>query len=245
MKYQLWIIRKLKSLFIKYKLHFIVEPVSHFFLLLCYMSKLSKWIANSPKPEFNDFYSRKYNYNKRYELYHHVIESEKLDQISYLEFGVSQGHSFKWWVQQITHKNSRFVGFDTFSGLPEKWGIFDKGVMSVAGEVPKLNDNRCEFVKGLFQDTLPDFLKRYNSNLRKVIHLDADIYSATLFVLTTIAPHLKKDDILIFDEFTVPLHEFKAYSDFVNSYYIKTEIIGAVNNYFQIAFKMKEDSGFR
>jgi hypothetical protein len=243
MKYRLWLIRKLKALFIKYKLHVIVEPLSRFFLLLCYLSKLSRWISQAKKPKYNDFYSRKHNYDKRYELYKYIIESEQLDEICYLEFGVSQGYSFQWWVEQIKNKNSRFVGFDTFSGLPEKWGIFNKGVMSVDGTPPKIDDDRCEFVKGLFQDTLPDFLRGYDSNLRKVIHLDADIYSATLFVLTAIAPFLKKDDILIFDEFTVPLHEFKAYLDFINSYYINTEIIGAANNYYQIAFKIKEKAG--
>ncbi|HEX9974715.1 MAG TPA: class I SAM-dependent methyltransferase, partial [bacterium] len=232
---------KLKSLFIKYKLHVVFEPLANFFLLLCYLSRLSRWLNQAEKPKYNDFYSRKHNYDKRYELYQYVVESEKLDEIYYMEFGVSQGHSFKWWVEQIKNKNSKFVGFDTFVGLPENWGIFEKSVMSVDGEFPQINDNRCEFVTGLFQNTLPDFLKRYNSQMRKVIHLDADIYSATLFVLTTVAPFLKKDDILFFDEFTVPLHEFKAYLDFINSYYIKTEIIGAVNSYFQIAFKITDN----
>jgi hypothetical protein len=240
MKNLLWLIRKLKSLFIRYHLHVVGEPLSRFFLLFSYMSRLSRWIAQSPKPLYNDFYSPKHNYNKRYELYQYIIDLEHLDAICYLEFGVSQGHSFKWWVEHIRNENSHFVGFDTFSGLPEKWGIFEKGVMSVDGAVPQIDDPRCEFVKGLFQATLPAFLRNYHWSLRKVIHLDADIYSSTLFVLTSLAPLLKKDDILIFDEFNVPLHEFKAYLEFSNSYYIRSEMIGAVNNYFQVAFKIKE-----
>jgi hypothetical protein len=241
MKKLLWFIRKSKSLFIKQKLHFIVEPMAGFFLSLSYMSKLSKWVDTAEKPRFNDFYGKRYDYNKRYALYKHIIESEKIDRIDYLEFGVSQGHSLRWWVQQNQNRNSRFIGFDTFSGLPEKWGFFKKGTMSAQGEIPKINDARCRFIKGLFQQSLPVFLKAYNSNVRKIIHLDADMYSSTLFVLTMLAPYLKKEDILIFDEFTVPLHEFRAYSDFIQSYYIKTVIIGAVNNYFQIAFKIQEN----
>ena len=31
--------------------------------------------------------------------------------------------------------------------------------------------------------------------------MDADLYSATLFTLTSFAPFLKKGDIILFDEF--------------------------------------------
>ena len=61
--------------------------------------------------------------------------------------------------------------------------------------------------------------------------MDADVYSSTLFALTMIGPYLNKDDIIIFDEFNVPLHEFKAFTEFLSSYYIKVKVIGAVNNY--------------
>lgn len=239
MKQLLWFIRKSKALIFKNKLHILFQPIVSPLLLFSYLMKLSKWIAETPKPVFNDFYSKKFDYPKRYSLYAHVISSEKLERIDYWEFGVSEGHSFRWWVDKIKHARSRFVGFDTFSGLPEKWGLFGKGAMTVQGTPPVIHDSRCEFKKGLFQDTLPQFLKTMLSDSRKVIHLDADMYSSTLYVLTTIAPFLKKGDILIFDEFTVPLHEFKAFLDFTNSYYIQMEMIGAVNNYFQVAFKVK------
>ena len=57
--------------------------------------------------------------------------------------------------------------------------------------------------------------------------LDADLYSATLYVLTNIAPFLKKNDIIFFDEFAVPTHEFKAYLDFTQSFNINLELIAA------------------
>lgn len=41
--------------------------------------------------------------------------------------------------------------------------------------------------------------------------LDADLYPATLFTLTILAPYLNKGDIKLFDEFVVPTHEFMAY----------------------------------
>jgi hypothetical protein len=71
--------------------------------------------------------------------------------------------------------------------------------------------------------------------------MDADIYNSTLFALTMMGPYLKKDDILLFDEFNVPMHEFKAFSEFISSFYIKVKLIGAVNNYYQTAFKIEEN----
>ncbi len=103
---------------------------------------------------------------------------------------------------------------------------------------PDIKDDRVKFISGLFQDSLPGFLATYSSSQRKLIHMDADLYSSTLFVLTSLITFLKKDDNLIFDEFGVPTHEFRAFSDIISSYNLKFEVIGAVNNYLQVAFKV-------
>lgn len=204
--------------------------------------KLSRWIAtHGQKAKFNDFYRPKRIYSLRYNLYEHIVKTENVDQtpIDYLEFGVAKGLSFQWWIKKNQNPQSRFYGFDTFEGLPEKWGTFSKGSMSFG--VPELNDDRHEFFKGLFQDTIFNFLDSNKLNLanRRIIHLDADLYSSTLFVLTTLHRHLKKDDILIFDEFNVPNHEFLAFEQYTKSFYVNYEVIGAVNNYFQVAIKIK------
>lgn len=68
--------------------------------------------------------------------------------------------------------------------------------------------------------------------------LDADLYSATLYVLTSLAPFLQKGDIIFFDEFAVPTHEFKAYYEFVQAFYPNIELIAAANNYYFAAFKV-------
>ena len=60
----------------------------------------------------------------------------------------------------------------------------------------------------------------------------------TFLVVKNCAPYLKKGDIIFFDEFVVPTHEFKAYSDFIQSYYINLELIAAANNYYFVAFKV-------
>ena len=68
--------------------------------------------------------------------------------------------------------------------------------------------------------------------------MDADIYSATLYTLTSLAPYLKKGDIIFFDEFAVPTHEFKAFTDFTQSFYIDFKLIAAANNYYFSVFKV-------
>ena len=238
MSFGLSLIRKSKSFFVRFRLHKIVEPFSGLLLNLVYISKFSKWASQQKKVEFNDFYSGKWDYAKRFKLYEYIFNKENLsEKIQYMEFGVAQGKSFKWMIEKNKNPDSRFYGFDTFEGLPEDWGHFKKGAMS--SDVPQLSDTRAKFIKGLFQDTLPAFLKNTSVDGRKVIMMDADLYSSTLFVLTSLAPFLKSGDIIFFDEFVVPTHEFLAYTNFIQSYYLEFELVGAANNYYFAAFKVK------
>lgn len=201
---------------------------------------VSKWISQQDTSQlfFNDFYSPKRDLAKRYLVYESVKSNLNLasEGINYLEFGVCGANSFKWWLRQNTHGDSKFYGFDTFEGLPEDWATFSKGEMSA--NIPDVNDARVTFLKGLFQDTLPGFLKenKLSESKRNIIHLDADLFSSTLYVLTSLHPYLKKGDIILFDEFNVPNHEFLAFKMYCDSYYIKPKLIAAANNYFEVAF---------
>jgi hypothetical protein len=204
-----------------------------------YLTKFSLWVSKNRKLAFNDFPS-KWDYNKRYNLYKWVIEHEKLDTtpINYMEFGVAQGYSFKWFMQQNNHPESRFYGFDTFTGLPEDFGLFKKGQFNNNNEPPKIDDARGKFYQGLFQQTVPSFVKELNNSRKNVVMMDADIYSATLYTLASLAPYLKEGDLIFFDEFSVPTHEFKAFLDFTQSYYINLELLAATNNYYFVAFRV-------
>ena len=212
------------------------------FLNLYYLAKFSKWASKNRKIAFNDFPS-KWDYNKRFGLYKWVMEKENLPgiAINYLEFGVASGYSFRWFVQQNSNTESRFYGFDTFTGLPEDWGPYKKGSFGTENKPPEIDDRRIKFYQGIFQQTLPGFVKEMNNGRRNVIMMDADLYSATLYALTTLAPVLKKGDIIFFDEFAVPTHEFKAFQDFIQSYYFNLELIAAANNYYFVAFKVVDN----
>jgi hypothetical protein len=90
----------------------------------------------------------------------------------------------------------------------------------------------------MFQESLPEFLRRFRRNKRLVLHLDADLYSSTLFVLASTASMLRPGDLLFFDEFATPAHEFRAFIDCEKAFGFKYEVIGAVNNLNQVCFKI-------
>jgi O-methyltransferase len=226
------------------RVFYIIYPFRSFFLFLYNFSTLTVWASrNNKKIGSNDFFKPLRQYTSRIKGFELIVNKFSLEEnpITYLEFGVAGGTSFRWWVTNAKHSESRFYGFDTFEGLPEKWGLFyNKGDMK--HEMLELNDSRHQFIKGLFQDTFLDFI---NTNLlalksgkRKIIHLDADLFSATLFVLSQIYPFLKKGDIIIFDEFSVANHEFFAADLFQKTFYIKLEPISAINNFYQLIFQV-------
>jgi O-methyltransferase len=214
---------------------------NHLFFFLRNFNVLRSWIreANRTSLLINDFYSWKRDYPKRYLLYDTVAAHYELDkkELLYLEFGVASGSSFIWWMKKNTHPGSIFRGFDTFEGLPEDWGGYKKGAMAFDQTVTE--DGRAEFIKGIFQESLHPFIES-NKNLLlgkpKLIHMDADLFSSTIFVLSQLYPYLKKGDIIFFDEFNVANHEFLAFKIFTESFYVKLQPIGAVNNFYQTAF---------
>lgn len=239
MKYKLKAIKTFKYLFYKFGIHRVIPGSKMNFI--GHLHGISKWISeHKDHLKFTTFPTRDIEYNKRELLHQYIIDNEITNNgIDYLEFGVAEGKSFKWWVAHEKSPDSRFFGFDTFTGLPEDWGPFKKGSFSNGNEPPKIDDGRCSFYQGLFQKTLDNFLKSYKSEKQKVIHMDADIYTATLYVLTTITPFLKKGDILLFDEFNVPMHEYKAFTEWVSSFYINYSVIGEINNFYQVAIRIE------
>ena len=233
-----------KDLLLVSRIGILFKPFRFTFRFLHNFSMLSSWVnKQSGKVPFSDFYKPFRQYANRVKLHEYVISSQGLDKkpMHYLEFGVAGGTSFAWWVKANQHPNSRFYGFDTFEGLPEDWHFFKKGAFSY--DIPFMDDARGTFIKGLFQDTVYNFLDNYRKtvdtpDVTRVLHLDADLYSSTLFALTMMAPFLRNGDILLFDEFNIPNHEFAAWSDFIRAYYIKYEVIGCVNNFYQTAIRI-------
>lgn len=219
----------------------VFSPLNHSFQFVSNFNKMRSWIRkNGQGLLLNDFYSAKRDYNKRYQLYDTVAKHYQLDtkEILYLEFGVAAAHSFKWWLAKNNNPSSEFYGFDTFEGLPEDWGRhFKKGDMSAS--LPDISDPRTGFYKGIFQDTLHGFIESKEGELKnkpKVVHMDADLFSSTIYVLSQLHPYLNKGDIIFFDEFNVANHEYQAFRIFTEAFYVKLRPVAAVNNFYQVAF---------
>ncbi|WP_178988982.1 TylF/MycF/NovP-related O-methyltransferase [Winogradskyella schleiferi] len=211
-------------------------------------SEKLRYLFSLPKLEaFNTAFGSKGTFLKtRTQLYDFINQSIDNAPISYLEFGVFKGKSMKYWSKINTHQDSLLHGFDTFSGLPESWDNFtgglEKGFFDTKGQVPQIEDNRVSFYKGLFKDTFPPFLDHYKSENTLIINIDADLYSSTLFVLTMSHKILIKGSIIIFDEFSSILHEFRAFEDYCKSYNVNFEVLAstkaAKNYYAHVAVKI-------
>lgn len=131
-----------------------------------------------------------------------------------LEFGVWSGSTLR--VIADARGGHDVYGFDSFDGLPEDWRTgFPAGTFPVDGlpDVPG-----AELVVGLFADTLPGFLAEHDGPV-DFVHVDCDLYSATVTVLDHVAPRLRDGAIIVFDEyFNYPgweRHEHRAWMEHV------------------------------
>ena len=150
------------------------------------------------------------------------------EPITYLEFGVYGGWSLTRILDRFAHPAAQFIGFDSFQGLPEGWTPeMGTGHFSTGGAMPDIADPRARFVKGWFQNTLPGFLAAHPVKAPVLVHFDADLYSSTLFLLTTLWHHIP-DYYFIFDEFQPD--EISAMRDFVNAYPVAFEFMACTQD---------------
>jgi O-methyltransferase len=172
----------------------------------------------------------------------HALVSTQLGPgaLDYLEFGVWWGQSLKLWTTLNTHPDSRLFGFDTFEGLPEDWGSVSRGTFSTRKQLPSLGDARVRLIPGLFQHTLYAFLAAYRRRDRLVVHIDCDLYSATLFCLAALDRCLRPGDVLIFDDFFSLDHEFDAFLDYRRAFYRVLEPLASSPRCVQAAFRVGE-----
>jgi len=220
------------------------KRISHFFIRN-FSPFLEKINHNARFVNYVESHSEIPRFRARNEV-HEYINSNYFgngkEPVDYLEFGVYQGASVKLWSEINKNPASRFFGFDSFEGLPEAWRRgFDKGAFDVGGAIPDIKDVRAQFIKGWFQESLPPFLDNFSAERRLLIHNDSDLYSATLYCLTTLDCHkfLKPGTIVIFDEFGDPSHEFRALNDYASAFGKKWKIIAATFNFWTAAVEFE------
>jgi len=147
------------------------------------------------------------------------------EPITYLEFGVADGRSIRKIAHEFTHPDSLFVGFDSFIGLPERWMMHARGTFTNRGLEPDFGDSRVKFVKGWFQNTFHESLGWLIPHLSRpvLVHYDADLYSSTLFLLTSLWPHCREYHFIM-DDFMVD--DIVALHDFSLAYPVEIEFLG-------------------
>lgn len=171
------------------------------------------------------------------ERLYEIILSEAADKrVLYLEFGVFEGAATKWWAERLKHPDTRLIGFDTFDGLPETWNDdYQKGHFSVGGDLPRIDDSRVSFERGLFSDTLPHVTLPEHDLL--VLNLDADLYSSTKYVLDTLVDRIPVGSYLYFDEFNDADHELRALNEFMKETGWRFELLGVTNTLKHAVFR--------
>ncbi len=211
-------------------------PPSHRVHLLHWLLELGQWLRRNPPGQV---------FSRKEDLYDFVNSLGGGAPVDYLEFGVFQGYSMKHWIRANQHPDSRFFGFDTFTGLPEKWSLFtttmEAGTFDAGGALPDIQDSRVVFLKGLFQETLPGFVRDFQPRNRIVVHCDADLYTSELYVLTMLDQILVPGSIILFDDFATASHDFRAFSDYSSAYRRRFENLGSVQpSNRRIALKLVE-----
>ncbi len=166
-------------------------------------------------PEFLDHIIAIENQNYTAAVDSHAVFRQAAQEMNdglILEFGVAEGHSVTE-MSRFFGSHRTIHGFDSFEGLPETWRPeFPEGIF--ACEVPTLAENII-LHKGLFNETLPGFLEHYPGKIA-FLHLDADLYSSTAYVLEQLEDRLVPGSFVVFDELHYQYenyleHEYKAF----------------------------------
>lgn len=172
----------------------------------------------------------------RANVYDQLINAMRDKPVLYLEFGVWQGRSIRYWSERLRHPDARFHGFDSFEGLPESWNmLFKKGLFSTDGKPPQVDDPRVEFFKGWFEDTVPKYQAPQHDQL--VINIDADLYSSTKFVLDALKGYISVGTYIYFDEFCDRNNELRAFDEFLTETRMRFEVASASRSLMYIAFR--------
>ncbi len=167
-------------------------------------------------------FSEFFNYDEREKFLWKAFDylrSNRLDG-DYIEFGLSEGKTFiasihisKFMGNNL--KEMRFIGFDSFEGLPKPKGIdvndfehFKEGDYAFSYEnfikklkKLKINLSKVILIRGWFDNTLNKKTKDTNKiDKAAFVFIDCDLYESTVPVLKFITPLLQNGTLLAFDD---------------------------------------------
>ena len=162
----------------------------------------------------------------------------------FLELGVCTGKTINFLAALNPHQ--KLYGFDSFEGLPEDWIRGD--ILISAGTFGFKNPNilppvlhNVVLIQGLFEDTLPDFVKAHEGPIA-FLHFDSDLYSSAATAFRILKPKIVPGTILVFDElYNYPgseLHEFKALQEFLAETNLRVRYLAYNVNHEQVAVEI-------
>jgi tetratricopeptide (TPR) repeat protein len=155
-----------------------------------------------------------------------------------VECGVYHGFS----LRLLSDRSLRPIhGFDSFQGLPETWKPGEPaGSYSTGGRLPATAAH-VQLHPGWFEQTLPDFAAQLAAPIA-LLHVDCDLYSSTLTVLTHLGPRLAPGSLLVFDDFLsyegYEQHEFRAAHEYFAASKQRFELVAAVLLGRAVAYRM-------
>jgi hypothetical protein len=134
------------------------------------------------------------------------------------EYGIDKGNSL---IQLCKHfKKDKVFGFDGFEGLPGGvWpgNTIHKGMFDYGGKTPFTVPSNGHVTVGWFNKTLPNF--DYKKKVAKYLHIDCDVYSSTVDILTTLQGKIVPGTVITFDDYCNHTNwrqgEWKAWQEFV------------------------------
>ncbi|MEM1307606.1 MAG: class I SAM-dependent methyltransferase [Pseudomonadota bacterium] len=117
-----------------------------------------------------------------------------------LEFGVFEGRSIRFLASKYSTR--QFHGFDSFEGLPEAWDrssadYKDAGHFAVP-TLPSVPEN-VTLIAGWFNETLEPWLAE-NAGPIAFLHIDSDIYSSAIYLLTALEHRFQSGTVIVFDD---------------------------------------------
>jgi hypothetical protein len=184
------------------------------------------------------------NFATDYDLHDWVartqVDPALLARGAVLEFGVATGRTLNHFARIFSEHT--VYGFDGFNGLPEDWtSRMPKGFFA-RRSLPKVREN-CALVVGYFNKTLPSFkMNVLHDTPIALLHVDSDLYSSAVTVLTELKKNIVPGTVIVFDEYiNYPgwqLDEFKAWQEFVKKNKIKYEYIGYVSKHQKVAVRV-------
>lgn len=140
----------------------------------------------------------------RFDHIDHCFQFCKIEGLI-LEFGVYRGTTIKY----IANKNpeDQIYGFDSFEGLPEDWQVSQhekfnkhkKGYFAV-DELPEVPSN-VTLIKGFFNESLPKWKLSFVNETIRFLHIDSDLYSSAITVLSELNDLIQIGTVIRFDDF--------------------------------------------